>query len=476
MKHGVTWGWIGAALLVTLAGLSIGQVKITSAAMGWTTPAPVAMTTGLSEKPALAIGGSLIHVVWEESVNDHWEIYHSLRESGSWSAWASVGIGEGPALAAEASGDLHLVWYDFDETTHNYILNYRTWTAGSGWGLTYNIWSTGDWLDYPAIAIGPDQVRHVVWQQNLQIYYASSADGVTWTGGPIPGAAGDFPDIAYAGGRIHVVWESSLPQTGTTEIFYAQKSGAGWSDPVLVSSMGEADATAPRILVSASGVVHVVWEEGLPNTQIYYSHSTDSGWITPENVSQAAESVYAPALALDSKGKVHVVWTDSITVFYRSRAPDTGLWDGVVDIASDPNNTYNPLLVPALGVDAADRPHAVWNQMLTGNSDIYYTYRTDVSETTTPSPTISATATATPTSPVTPGQTATATATPTQTATATPTSPVTPGQTATATATPTQTATATPTGFATSGPSPTASPTRAWTPNVWVYLPLLARQ
>lgn len=455
MKRGVTWGWIGAALLATMAGLSISQARSTSAADGWATPAPVATTTGLSDQPAMAIGGNIIHVVWEESVNSHWEVYHSLRESDSWSGWTSVGIGERPALTTDSSGNVHLVWYDFNETTNNDTINYRKWTTGSGWGVPYNVWITSDLVDYPAIAVGSDQVRHVVWQQNMQnmqIYYASSADGVTWTGGPIPGANGDFPGIAYAGGRIHIVWEGSLPQTDTTEIFYAQKSGADWSDPVLVSSMGGVDATAPRILVSASGVVHVVWEEGLLNTQIYYAHSTDSGWITPENVSQAAFSVYAPALALDSKGGVHVAWTDSITVFYRSRAPDTGLWSSIVDIASGPNSTYNLLLVPALGVDAANRPHAVWNQVLTGNSDIYYTYRTDASETTTPSPTVSATSPVTPTGSATPGQTSTPTATPSRTATVTPTTSATPG------------------------PSPTATPTRSWTPGVWVYMPLIARK
>lgn len=480
----VGWRLIGAITLIVLSGLTVKQFGGAAAASGWSTPVPVATTTGLSDRPVIAVGGGAVHVVWKEGTDQGIEVYHSSsRDGGPWSAPDSIGMGnssfDSPAVAMDSTGSLHVVWVD--PIGDNYVIHYRQWTPGTGWDVPFPVWETTDVVYEPTIAIGPDNKRHVAWTQQtidgMQIYYVTSTDGMEWSGGPIQSSTGEFlagesPVLALSAGKVHIAWTGFMTDT---VIYYAQNAGTGWSPPTLVSTNLDVPATTPRLVVTGGGAVHIVWEGWLSTTnQIFYAQSNGTTWTDPEQVSPG-EYGSEPTLALDRQGGLHLAWTDFVTIYYRYRAPGAKSWQANVDpISKSPPNNVD---FPALAVDDLSRLHATWTQLDAGNWDIFYTYQTGASATLTPSPTAtggilsptatpSATASTTPTSSTTPTGSP-ATTTPTASSTVTPTSSVTPPA-----ASPTQTATST--ASATRTPTTQASPTALhWSSEV--YLPLLRR-
>lgn len=109
-----------------------------------------------------------------------------------------------------------------------------------------------------------------------------------------------------------------------TEVYVAQRSGSGWSDPVNVSQ-SQAPSSRPVIAVSPNGTVHLVWGEqlqdstgrpGAPPSAVYYARSTDGGqtWSVPEEVfaSRGAKFFTMPrSLAFDAESHPHLVFSST---------------------------------------------------------------------------------------------------------------------------------------------------------------------
>ncbi len=468
--RGLNWRWIGAAMVLGLFGLMISRANGMVAVGGWSTPVPVASTTGWGDYPAVVVASGKVHVAWDEQLeNLSHQILYSALDAGGWSSPVWVGDGEIPALSAGPDGAVHLVWTG--EYQGNFEIFYRQWTAGNGWSATVRVSDTGGLSDNPKIAVGSDNARHVVWSDTMPgsttIYHATSKDGQAWSlSSAIPGGEGEFPNLALGDGEVHVAWVGFVPGTNNTQlaIFYDRLGDSGWDPPTIVStSTTSLWASTPSLAVTGGGNVHLVWAEEMDaGTQVLYAQGSGTNWTTPASLSGSG---YAPALALDPQGGLHVVWADLVRILYSYRAPDTGQWTDPVDIANIPS--YKDL--PALALDTAQNPHVVWSQLITAeNQDIYYAYHTSTPGTTTPSPTPAASLSATPTGV---GPTSTATASPTATPTSTATQPgATVAPSATSTPSPTATATtqASPTYTRTPGPTPA--------PAAWVYLPLVARK
>jgi len=134
--------------------------------------------------PAIAVDSSdNLHMACQSDLSDiplDFEIYYKQsKDAGdTWSAnkrltW-NMGDSMCPAIAVDALDNLHMVWYD--DTPGIPDIYYRKSTdGGASWSTSQNISSsTGDSM-YPAIAADPSGNVHVVWHDdtpgNREIYY-----------------------------------------------------------------------------------------------------------------------------------------------------------------------------------------------------------------------------------------------------------------------------------------------------------------
>lgn len=221
-----------------------------------------------------------------------------------------------PQPIRNSSNHLRYVTFAFD----SYSLAHTVWLEGndvfyaaqSGWPNAFkNISNKAqNVVDPPAVAIGPDNVIHVVWTQGtnlLTVYHA-----------------------------------------------YSRNGGATWSAPTALTGAGE-DATTVGVTVTADNAVHAVWERataGAPYIyEIYYRKGAPAGtsytWGSPFKVSLGLTTAKRPALLAEGNN-LHLSFTSQISgsqqyAYYRRFA--SGAWGPLVNVNSGQAvsvNTSNP--------------------------------------------------------------------------------------------------------------------------------------
>ena len=174
------------------------------------------------------------------------------------------------------------------------------------------------------LALDASNLAHAVWREGNGIAYApesswpSNSRLILASPPDLPGAAN--PAIVTSGAaRIDVVWSSG--SNSSPNIYHAASddNGRGWtidSDPIVDTL---ASSLFPAIAMDDHGRLHLVWEEhdglvqpGLPPAgNIYYAQRTGAGWSNPVLISvlSGAEDARRPAIAVGRNG-IHVSYTD----------------------------------------------------------------------------------------------------------------------------------------------------------------------
>lgn len=268
-----SWPGLGVLLaLVAWFGLAAGteagdnDTASTLATAYWPQMALVASTSADSDftpMPVLQVSGTgrmlLAFNYLRGSVqNPYYSLYN--RSAGTWSA---------PQPIYQHSTDFRYVTIAFDSTDRAHAV-WRDehdifYAAENGWpSASKKLPSNGELIiDPPAMAIGPDNVIHVVWTQGnnlMRVYHAFSRDGGTsWTpSGAISQAGRDASaaDVAVtADGAVHVVWEDYDLTDFSYRIYYrkAIRQGSGYSWSGNVSSLSSTLTGAMRPTLVAQG-------------------------------------------------------------------------------------------------------------------------------------------------------------------------------------------------------------------------------
>ncbi len=122
--------------------------------------------------------------------------------------------------------------------------------------------------------------------------------------------------------------------------------------------------------------------------QIYCAYSADGGqnW-TEEQLTDAADNQYSPAIAIDSEDNVHVTWYgldwgDSPTdrnIQYRKRTTAWQAQEAITDVAFDPTSPSDQTY-PSIAIDSEDNIHVTWQglgwETHPNDSNIQYRKRT----------------------------------------------------------------------------------------------------
>jgi hypothetical protein len=346
-------------------------------------------TAGFSENPAVAAQGSnKLHMVWQDDTPGNYEIYYrkSTDAGVTWTASTNLtstsGASKNPAVAAETAGRVHLVWEE--NNAGNLEIYYKkSPDGGATWTANKRLTSTSGASSSPEIAVDSSSNLHVVWYDgtagNSEVYYTQSTDkGMTWTVAKRltwTSGGSEFPAIAVdSSDNLHLAWQDNTP--GNSEIYYKKSTdgGATWTaNKRLTWNSGASEA--PVIGADSRGYLHVAWFDDTPgNTEIYHKRSTNAGvnWGTNKRLTWNPVGSHSPDIAVDSSGGVHLVWVD--------------LTPGNPDIyyrkSTDMGATWTTALrltrttglsgAPALGVDASGNVHLVWQDNTPGNYEIYY--------------------------------------------------------------------------------------------------------
>ncbi len=238
-----------------------------------------------------------LHVVWQDDTDGEWgtdrEIMYTNYTTSGWSNATCVSDAYGwnngdsryPNVAADDSGNVHVVWTDYTdgEWGTDIEIMYANYTT-SGWSNATCIsdlygWNNGESYS-PSLTVDGIGNVHVVWMDNTngewgtdwEIMYVNyttfgwsnatviSDDYTGWNDGESNGQS-----IAVDGsGNVHVVWyDDTNGEWGTDwEIMYANYTAAGWSNATIISDIygwNNGGSVSPNILAEDNGNLHLVW-------------------------------------------------------------------------------------------------------------------------------------------------------------------------------------------------------------------------
>ncbi len=259
-----------------------------------------------------------LHVVWTRYDDGVGKIYHRVWQDRWTSAPERISPSPGyagfPGLALDTAGRPHVVWYGIRSgslpvsSRHGSIYEiFYTGFDGRGWSPPQLI-STGlpDSIN-PALAADHTGGLHAVWFQYdgraYQVRYAERRAAWSEPETVVATRMDAFnPDLAVrAGGQVVVAWERHDGQASVVQV--SQRNAGRWSDPVDLSEHASA-ARHPSLAVAPSGVVYVAWDTD--DGQVFARRFT-TRWEPAVPLTSDGGNTY-PSVAAGGDG-ADLIWT-----------------------------------------------------------------------------------------------------------------------------------------------------------------------
>ena len=260
-----------------------------------------------------------------------------------------IGDDDDPAVAVDAQGRVHVVWFsDRDGTKDLYTVHSTAFDPASGtitWSAPVQIThndpgqfpnpTQGD--NFPSLAIDKTGTFHLAWHRvnliNASHILAMRSDGTSegWASAAVKDVTSGlnydrFPHIVkFADNDLRVYFNSGTRGTsGKNDIFVARSTDDGntWAAPVEVPSLNSdvEQSTFPTIVKTANGPylgTLVRWKlqpssDFLdPSSDIFYAESTDGEtWTTQQVTSDPNDTVndLTPTLFFDHASTARLAW------------------------------------------------------------------------------------------------------------------------------------------------------------------------
>jgi hypothetical protein len=313
-----------------------------------------------------------------------------------------------PSIAIDSRGNPHVAW--FEELPGGREIYYLYWD-GSEWvdadgagQESINISNNSTESDFPKLVLDALDRPHIAWEDgadnNRQVYYlywngsawvdvtGSGQVNIAVTGGPL---SSGHPDLALdAAGNPHITWqEGSELTTPSSQVYYAEWNGSAWTGagggPIAKIYDSPYNGLWTQVKVDSAGRPHVAWTDGPDdNTDIYYLYWNGAAWVDADgsgqesvNISNTPDYSNWASMVLDAADRPHIVFEDMSSgaqdVYYLH-------WDGAawVDVtgsasqaAINVSNTYHYSAVPKIKLDASGTPHICWTEGAIETCDIF---------------------------------------------------------------------------------------------------------
>ena len=372
--------------------------------------------------PSMAIApNGTPYVAWLDSSGGDLEIYVRRWNGSSWEAVGSGSASGGgvsdngddsvnPSLAIAPNGSVYLAWADITSGRGEiYVLRWdgTSWqTVGSGSASGGGISSTagGSWV--PSLAIGPDGMPWVAWEDhsnwNAEIYIRRWG-GSSWetvgagsaSGTGISNSNGHSynPSLAIGfDGSAFVAWED-YSDGSNQEIYVRRWNGTSWKEAGTQSATwgGISDnigaSRFPTLAAAPDGSAYVAWQDrSSGENEIYVLRWDGSSWqemgagsASGRGVSDNAGDSWLPSLAVDSGGTPYVSWEDhsswNAEVYVRSWNGSS--WEPVGDgsaSGSGISGNAGPSDDPSLAIGPDGTPYVAWEDDTRYSSEVYEIY------------------------------------------------------------------------------------------------------
>ena len=237
----------------------------------------------------------------------------------------------------------------------------------------------------PVTACGPDGTLWLVWEDlarsRRKVYLAKLSPGSAAFSAPVRVSSGSAdqrnPRIAITdSGDVYIVWQDN--RNGNWDIYASVRSGGRNVAREVRVTRSRRNETNPAIAVGHESPAHlyIAWQDNRNgNEDIYAAVSTNAlVTVTETRVTSNASGQTDPAVGVDGSNAAYVFWTDA-----RSGQTDiygaacTGSFAGFtwanVPIVTGAGNQSEPVV--AVAADSTTL-HLLWGDDAGGNKDICY--------------------------------------------------------------------------------------------------------
>jgi hypothetical protein len=250
-----------------------------------------------------------------------------------------------PAIAADTTGNLLLVWMKGAEPVNGLVIPqiYAVhWNAEQGFTGVTPLTQRDTFDSDPAVALDKNGNAMVVWTRNklsindtsrtleeilanteiASMYY--DAGNKSWSLATLMTADkfGDgLTDVALSqNGEAIGVWTHTKDNDLTTrsdwEIRYAVRQNNSWSAPALLTNNTAADYNA-KVAMNEQGSGIAVWTHDadadaatLNDIDIQYTVWNGNNWLPPANLTNTITEEYQPEVAFDATGTPYAAWVE----------------------------------------------------------------------------------------------------------------------------------------------------------------------
>lgn len=256
-----------------------------------------------------------------------------------------------PALAIGPDGSLYVVWTQANAG----LVLVRSDDGGQSWSLPQVIFQAdrnNELASSGRIAVDDRGRLHVVLTYAINdpqarygrtdahlLYYLRSEDrGATWSEPFLVTPEPDFGEInvaTFGEDTVHLVWNGRAGRHGRYHR-WSEDGGETWSNileviaPAPASPIGTGGLTGfPAVVTDGTGALHLVSATGRGQ---YYLRWAEGGWTAPllispgvqgGGVTNTAESIEQPSIAISQGNRLHVVFHDGFErIWYTGAAID----------------------------------------------------------------------------------------------------------------------------------------------------------
>lgn len=364
-------------------------------------PVVLSSTSGQNQNPQIAVSGSSVYVIWNNATSGNSDIFFAKSTDGGSTFGSTVNLSNNSALStnqkiAVSGSNVYVVWQDTSPGSSQIFLSTSTdggdtFNGGTSLspGAPVNI--SNDLGVTPQVALS-SSYANIVWTNstsgNGDIFFSRVTLGTTSASLPVDlsslTGSSITPQLAASGTNVYVVWNDNHP--GNSDIFFANSSDSGgtFATPVNLSSTSSLSLD-PQVAISGSNV-YVAWSDNtFGSGDILYSKSTDGGTTfnsgtlgspgTPVNLSNNSGASSKPQIGITGTN-VDITWSDTTSGnsgILLVASDDSGATFGSDSNLSNDNTSVAPQ-ISTIGTNS----FLVWED-ITGNDDVFFRSATTTS-------------------------------------------------------------------------------------------------